>query len=200
MSTPARSRGSSVVLAERSSLARQILLPAQSVMHSRVVSGVMLLASSIVALLWANSRWSQSYTDLRSMSMSLDLGFMGLSLTLEHWVNGGLMTIFFFAVGLEIKREFLHGELNTWKKAALPVFGAVGGMVLPSPCSSLVWPYKANRTTRPKLASCSSPSWPASEDMRSFEPARLPDNPMEAYRSVLRVFSLRNSKRKRRQR
>jgi NhaA family Na+:H+ antiporter len=108
------------------------MLPAQAVIHSRVVSGLVLFAASVVALIAANSPWTETYTAFRDAEISVDLAFVSLSLNLKHWVNDGLMTVFFFAVGLEIKRELLHGELNAWKKAALPLFAALGGMVVPA--------------------------------------------------------------------
>jgi NhaA family Na+:H+ antiporter len=119
-------------MAERSPFARGVLLPAESVMHSQAVSGAALLVASVAALVWANSPWSPTYLSLRETELSIDFGFVGLSLSLHHWINDGLMTLFFFAVGLEIKREVLHGELNAWKKASLPIFGALGGMFLPA--------------------------------------------------------------------
>jgi NhaA family Na+:H+ antiporter len=109
-----------------------MLLPAQSMIHSQVVRGAVLFATSLMALIWANSPWSASYHDLRETALSIDFGVVGVSFSFHHWVNDGLMTIFFFAVGLEIKREILHGELHGWKKAGLPVFAALGGMVLPA--------------------------------------------------------------------
>jgi NhaA family Na+:H+ antiporter len=132
MSVPARSRGATSILAKRSFLARQVLLPGQAVIHSRVVSGVVLFAAAVVALIAANSPWAETYAAFRDTEISIDLVFVSLSLNLKHWVNDGLMTVFFFVVGLEIKRELLHGELNAWDKAALPVFAALGGMVVPA--------------------------------------------------------------------
>lgn len=132
MAVPARSRGATAIRAKRSFLARQVLLPAQAVIHSRVVSGVVLFAAAVVALIAANSPWSEAYAAFRETEISIDLPFVSLSLNLKHWVNDGLMTVFFFVVGLEIKRELLHGELNAWEKAALPFFAALGGMVVPA--------------------------------------------------------------------
>lgn len=132
MTAPPRTRGSTSVLAEHSPLARRMLLPAQSMIHSQVVRGAVLFAATLVALIWANSPWSPSYFDLRETELSIDFGVVGVSLSFQHWINDGLMTIFFFAVGLEIKREILHGELKGWKKAGLPVLAALGGMVLPA--------------------------------------------------------------------
>jgi NhaA family Na+:H+ antiporter len=132
MAVPARSRGTAAIRAKRSLLARQVLLPRQAIIHSRVVSGVVLFAAAVLALLVANSPWSETYAAFRDREISIDLVFVSLSLNLKDWVNDGLMTVFFFVVGLEIKRELLHGELNTWEKAALPLFGALGGMAVPA--------------------------------------------------------------------
>jgi NhaA family Na+:H+ antiporter len=94
-------------------------------------SGLLLLGCTVVALAWANSPWAASYFAL--WHEELTLGFPGWNLTLDlhHWINDGLMALFFFVVGLEIKRELLVGELSQLRQAALPVIGALGGMLLP---------------------------------------------------------------------
>jgi NhaA family Na+:H+ antiporter len=94
--------------------------------------GIVLLAAAIVALVWANSPWDASYRDLWATELSLDLGFIDFSDDLHHWVNEGLMTVFFFVVGLEVKRELVLGELNTRRKALMPAAAALGGMVTPA--------------------------------------------------------------------
>ncbi len=86
--------------------------------------GVLLIVCTIISLLLANSSVSQSYLSL------LHFNFAGLSI--ENWINEGLMTIFFFLIGLELKREIYVGELSHVKNAMLPVFGAIGGMVIPA--------------------------------------------------------------------
>lgn len=95
-------------------------------------SGILLLAATLLALVWANSGWAQSYFDLWETYLSILVGNLELSETLVHWVNDGLMVIFFFVVGLEIKREVLVGELATPRRAALPLIAAVGGMAVPA--------------------------------------------------------------------
>jgi Na+:H+ antiporter, NhaA family len=95
-------------------------------------SGILLLAATILALVWANSPWAQSYFELWETYLSIQVGNLELSETLVHWVNDGLMVIFFFVVGLEIKREVLVGELTTPRRAALPLIAAVGGMAVPA--------------------------------------------------------------------
>ena len=93
---------------------------------------VALLAATVVALAWANSPWSGSYEALLHLRLGFTLGGAAFSLDLHHWVNDGLMAVFFFVVGLEIKREVVLGRLSTWKGAALPVVAAIGGMVVPA--------------------------------------------------------------------
>ena len=87
--------------------------------------------AAIMALLWANSPWAASYFALRDAVLTFQLGPFRFSEDLVHWINDGLMTLFFFIVSLEIKRELVRGELSTPKKAALPVAAALGGMLVP---------------------------------------------------------------------
>ncbi len=94
-------------------------------------SGILLFVITIAALVWANSEYSSTYFSLLHYHIGLHFGDFEISKSLTHWVNDGLMTIFFFLIGLEIKREVLIGELNTLKKASLPIFAAVGGMFVP---------------------------------------------------------------------
>jgi NhaA family Na+:H+ antiporter len=100
-------------------------------------SGIMLLACSVVAMIWANSPWAGTYHAFWETPLGLHIGSSELSLPLHNWINDGLMTLFFFVVGLEIKRELLVGELSTPRKAALPLLGAVGGMLLAGVCYAL---------------------------------------------------------------
>ncbi len=101
-------------------------------MHLEASGGIVLLICAVVALLWANSPWSASYFALWETKVSLTIGDGGLSKTLGHWINDGLMVLFFFLVGLEIKREFLAGALASARRALLPVAAAIGGMVVPA--------------------------------------------------------------------
>jgi len=100
--------------------------------HSEVTGSVFLLACTIIALAWANSPWSAAYFDLAHTKISFAWGQSTLSLSLQHWINDGLMALFFFVVGLEIKREVVVGQLSSPRKAILPVTAAVGGMVVPA--------------------------------------------------------------------
>src|SRR5215472_7229695 len=94
--------------------------------------GILLAISTVVALVWANSQWAASYEHLWHTILSLGFGKWALAQDLHEWINDGLMAIFFFLVGLEIKREFLVGELSSWKNAAFPIAAAIGGTVLPA--------------------------------------------------------------------
>ena len=108
-----------------------ILSPFQKFVNLQSSSGILLLATTIIALVWANSAFAESYQSF----WEYELGFVTDSFELKKplllWVNDGLMAIFFFLIGLEIKREFLIGELNTTKKIMFPLFGALGGIILP---------------------------------------------------------------------
>lgn len=109
----------------------KFLSPFQQFVKLESFSGILLLISTLVALLWANSSLSDSYFNL--WQLELGISFMDWSLTkpLILWINDGLMGVFFFVIGLEIKREIMIGELNSIKKASLPLFAAVGGILIP---------------------------------------------------------------------
>ncbi len=129
--TPARSKGSLSVLARRSPFTRQVVLPAENFIHSESISALFLLAAAIIALAWANSPWAHSYFGLLETVITVKVGPLDITETVHHWINDGLMTLFFFVVALEIKRELVRGELSSVKKAALPLAGAFGGMLVP---------------------------------------------------------------------
>ncbi len=93
---------------------------------------MVVVLAAVCALIWANSPWSASYRSLWNTEIGLSLGGHHLNLDLRHWVNDGLMTVFFFVVGLEIKRELVEGELRDRRKAIVPVAAAFGGMVVPA--------------------------------------------------------------------
>ncbi|HJP82842.1 MAG TPA: Na+/H+ antiporter NhaA, partial [Fimbriimonadaceae bacterium] len=95
-------------------------------------SGILLMVVAIVAVVWANSPFAPAYSQLWETPVRLSFGEYSLSLSLLHWINDGLMAVFFFAVGLEIKRELLVGHLADIRQAVLPIVGAVGGMVVPA--------------------------------------------------------------------
>ena len=104
----------------------------QRFLHSQVVSAFILIGATTVALIWANSQWGQFYYDLSHTYMGFRFGEWEFKLTLSHWIKDGLMAIFFFVVGLEIKREVVVGELSSIDKAMLPVCAAIGGAVVPA--------------------------------------------------------------------
>lgn len=94
--------------------------------------GILLIGCTLAALLWANSPWSHSYFELWHTKLTVGFAGQQLSQELHFWINDGLMAIFFLLVGLEIKREVLIGELASLQKAALPLVGALGGMLIPA--------------------------------------------------------------------
>ena len=109
-------------------IARAVQLPVQEFIHTQGVSSAVLLLAAVVALLWANSPWSDAYH--RTWHVVLTLS--GLSLPLDAWINDAMMALFFFLMGMEIKQEMVHGELSEPRRAALPVFAALGGMIVPA--------------------------------------------------------------------
>lgn len=109
-----------------------LIRPLRDFLHAEASGGIVLVIGAAIALIWANSPWSQSYHDLWATRASIDIGSFGLHLDLRHWINDGLMAIFFFVVGLEIKRELVEGELSDKRQAALPALAALGGMVVPA--------------------------------------------------------------------
>jgi NhaA family Na+:H+ antiporter len=111
---------------------RRVVQPLQAFLEQETSSAAMLIGAAIVALVWANSPWSASYRELWSTRLSIGLGSNSIDLDLRHWVNDGLMSLFFLVVGLEIKRELVTGELRRPRERALPVAAALGGMVVPA--------------------------------------------------------------------
>ena len=110
-----------------------LLNPINEFLHKEASGGILLIICTVVALVWANSPWSDSYHHLWHTYINIDFGnVLNLNYSLHHWINDGLMAIFFFTVGLEIKRELLVGELSSMQKASLPIAGAIGGMVVPA--------------------------------------------------------------------
>ncbi|WP_026450444.1 Na+/H+ antiporter NhaA [Aequorivita capsosiphonis] len=109
----------------------KILSPFQKFVNLQSSSGILLLATTIIALVWANSAFADSYQSFWDFELGIITDSFELKKPLILWVNDGLMAIFFFLIGLEIKREFLIGELNSTKKLMFPLFGALGGIALP---------------------------------------------------------------------
>ena len=109
--------------------------PFRRFVRLEISSSLLLLAMTVVALLWANSPYGASYHHLfhsAENGLSVGWGAVQIAMPLGHWINDALMTIFFFVVGMEIKRELVYGELSSRSKAALPVVAALGGMVVPA--------------------------------------------------------------------
>jgi NhaA family Na+:H+ antiporter len=129
---PRRAVGATWIESERP-MARTVAQPLLRFLHIETSSGILLLMATAAALIWANSPWSASYHAFWDTDLTL-FAFNDYELTkhLSHWVNDGLMVIFFFVVGLEIKQELVAGELRDPRKAAVPVIAALGGMVIPA--------------------------------------------------------------------
>ncbi|MDF1501348.1 Na+/H+ antiporter NhaA [Roseisolibacter sp. H3M3-2] len=113
-------------------LIERLLGPFQRFFSTSAAGGLVLLAATAIALVWANSPWADAYHHLWETPVTVGAPGFGLTLSLHHWVNDGLMAVFFFLVGLEIKREVLVGELASRRTAALPIAAALGGMLVPA--------------------------------------------------------------------
>jgi len=114
-------------------LARRVGRPVRNFLRIEAAGGILLLIATITALVWANSPWSDSYHDLLETHITIHVGdLIHLDESVLHWINDALMAIFFFVVGLEIKRELVVGELRDPRAAALPAIAAIGGMVVPA--------------------------------------------------------------------
>ena len=112
--------------------ARMAGRPLERFLHIEAASGVLLLLTAALALIWANSPWAESYRHLWHTPLGIRIGGFVFERPLEWVVNDGLMAIFFFLVGLEIRREVHCGELSEWRRAALPAAAALGGMLAPA--------------------------------------------------------------------
>ena len=112
--------------------AEWLLSPIQGFLHQQTSGGVILLACTAFALAWSNSIWADSYNQIWHTKLTVGYGVFELSKPLLLWINDGLMAIFFFVVGLEIKREILAGELSSIRQASLPIMAAIGGMLVPA--------------------------------------------------------------------
>jgi NhaA family Na+:H+ antiporter len=128
MGIPPRTYGALKVKLRESLVTRALVMPIQQFIHIQGISSFFLLAAAIIALIWANSPWQVSYHHVWEMELTLSR----LRLPVHAWINDALMAIFFFLVGMEIKHEIVHGELADVRRAALPIFGALGGMIVPA--------------------------------------------------------------------
>jgi len=116
----------------RRPLIERLAQPLTRFLHVEAAGGIVLLACTLLALVLANSPWSGPFADFWRTRVGFTVGGFALYKPLLLWINDGLMTIFFFLVGLEIKREFVFGELRDPRKAALPAAAALGGMIVPA--------------------------------------------------------------------
>jgi NhaA family Na+:H+ antiporter len=110
----------------------RIVCPFQDFAHKQSSGGILVIVATVVALVWANSPWGESYAALWHTMLTIGVGEFSLSKDLTHWINDGLMAVFFLVVGLEIKREILVGELSSLRGASLPIAAAVGGAMVPA--------------------------------------------------------------------
>ena len=115
----------------RTAWARNLAAPVRSFLSTETGGAVVMLGAAIAALVWANSPWSGSYESVWTTRLAINLGHAGISADLRHWVNEGLMTLFFLVVGLEAKRELDLGQLRERRRLAIPVAGAIGGVAVP---------------------------------------------------------------------
>lgn len=111
---------------------RWVIEPMKRFISNSTMSGIILFSSAFIALVISNSPWSEAYHHFWETEFSIGFGDNILSKSLHHWINDGLMAVFFFVVGLELKREIIAGELSDPKNAILPVSAAIGGMVIPA--------------------------------------------------------------------
>lgn len=116
----------------RRALVGQLSAPLRSFLATEAGGASLLLVATVLALAWANSPWSPAYEALWRTEAGVRLGGYELSMDLAHWVNDGLMAVFFFVVGLEVRRELAIGELTDRRRVAIPLLAGVGGMVLPA--------------------------------------------------------------------
>jgi Na+:H+ antiporter, NhaA family len=113
-------------------VAAAVVTPLRAFLHAESAGGIVLVVAAVLALLWANGPAADGYAQFWHQKISIDVGPVTISDDLQHWVNDGLMVIFFFVIGLEIKRELVVGELRDRRAAALPALAAFGGVVMPA--------------------------------------------------------------------
>ena len=110
----------------------RLLAPVERFLHVQAASGIVLLLATVAALALANSPWAEGFLGLWKTQVGFQIGEFRMVHSLKHWINDGLMAVFFFVVGLEVKREVVLGELRELRAAVLPFFMALGGMVVPA--------------------------------------------------------------------
>jgi len=109
-----------------------VLTPLEEFIHRQTTSGILLMLCAVAALVIANSHWHEAYHHLLELPFTIGAEGFALSKSIHHWINDGLMALFFLVVGLELKREILVGELADVKQALLPIIAAIGGMLMPA--------------------------------------------------------------------
>jgi NhaA family Na+:H+ antiporter len=111
---------------------RKVLTPFEEFVHRQTAGGILLMAAAIIAIFLANGALAAWYEHFIHTPIAVSFGNWNLQMSLHHWINDALMALFFFVVGLELKREIMVGELSDLRQAALPVIAAIGGMVVPA--------------------------------------------------------------------
>lgn len=111
---------------------KKVSTPFEEFLHAQTTTGLILIVMTIIALVLANTSLYETYAHFFHINIDFNVGSWALSHSLHHWINDGLMAIFFFLIGLEIKREITAGELSNLKVAILPILAAIGGMVFPA--------------------------------------------------------------------
>jgi len=111
---------------------KKVYTPFEHFLHAQTTTGLVLMFMTMLALILANSPLAETYVHFFHTKIDLNVGSWQLSHSIHHWINDGLMAIFFFMIGLEIKREILDGELSNIKVAILPILAAIGGMLIPA--------------------------------------------------------------------
>lgn len=119
-------------------LVERLLTPFRRFANTAPAGGIVLLIATAVALVWANSPWAEAYHHLWETPLRIGIGGWSAQWTAHHFINDGLMAVFFFVVGLEIKREMVAGELKSARTAALPMIAALGGMIVPAAIYALL--------------------------------------------------------------
>ncbi|PFG39513.1 sodium/proton antiporter (NhaA family) [Georgenia soli] len=127
----------------RRELSGQLSVQLRRYLDTESASALLLVGATVLALLWANSSWSDTYENIWSATASVRIGDAALSMDLDHWVNDGLMAIFFFVVGLEVRRDLAVGELTDRRRVVLPVLAGIGGMLVPTLLYLLIAPSDA---------------------------------------------------------
>ncbi|HHS93141.1 MAG TPA: sodium:proton antiporter, partial [Campylobacterales bacterium] len=111
---------------------KKVITPFEHFLHAQTTTGMVLMFVTVLALVLANSSLGEAYVHFFHTYIDITVGEWQFKHTIHHWINDGLMAIFFFVIGLEIKREVLVGELSNIKAAILPILAAIGGMVVPA--------------------------------------------------------------------